>query len=190
MASSSTSTSLLLLISLLSVLPLLSSARPCKTLFVSYTFSSGDDVVGTTTSPVRFFSVYRVVSPRPIRFAESDTVEDGPRRPALRLAHPQRPHAAVAAGRSSLVDSARDILVVLAGLLFGVGCGAITAATMYLAWSLVVNQHQICGARGDDSDGDYAYEAADSPKKAGYVTMVQEPLLAAPAATKEGYEGK
>ncbi|KAJ6822594.1 uncharacterized protein M6B38_386845 [Iris pallida] len=200
----SSSTNLLLLISFLSLLPFLSSARPCKTLFVSYsfsTFSSSDGDAGNA-APVRFFSVYRVVS-RPIIFSEADPIpEGGPHRHSLRLrrAYQPRPQAAAAAERwSSLVDSTRDILVVLAGLLFGVGCGAVTAATMYLAWSLVAGQRQICGADeeeddDDASDGDYGYEAVDSPKKAGYVTMVQEPLLAASAApaaaTKEGHEGK
>ncbi|KAJ6809716.1 uncharacterized protein M6B38_162815 [Iris pallida] len=172
---------------------------PLRLLFLLH-FSSSDGDAGNA-APVRFFSVYRVVS-RPIIFSEADHPRGRapPPQPPPPPAYQPRPQAAAAAERwSSLVDSTRDILVVLAGLLFGVGCGAVTAATMYLAWSLVAGQRQICGADeeeddDDASDGDYGYEAVDSPKKAGYVTMVQEPLLvasAAPAAaTKEGHEGK
>ncbi|CAN8302315.1 unnamed protein product [Cochlearia groenlandica] len=41
----------------------------------------------------------------------------------------------------SFRDRTRDIHRVVVALLFGVGCGALTAATMYLAWALVVNRH-------------------------------------------------
>ncbi|PKU62058.1 hypothetical protein MA16_Dca029033 [Dendrobium catenatum] len=45
---------------------------------------------------------------------------------------------------SSLQERAKDILVVVAGLLFGVGYGALTGAIMYLAWSLFTNHYEIC----------------------------------------------
>ncbi|CAN8269219.1 unnamed protein product [Cochlearia groenlandica] len=41
----------------------------------------------------------------------------------------------------SFRDRTRDIHRVVVALLFGVGCGALTAATMYLASALVVNRH-------------------------------------------------
>ena len=40
---------------------------------------------------------------------------------------------------SSVLDRAKDILVVVSGLLFGFGCGALTAASMYLVWSLLAS---------------------------------------------------
>ncbi|XP_030527112.1 uncharacterized protein LOC115738597 [Rhodamnia argentea] len=65
---------------------------------------------------------------------------------------------------SSLRDRTVDILSVVVALLFGVGCGALTAATMYLVWSLVASH------RGDDFQEESDDEDA-SPKKMGYVKI-------------------
>lgn len=100
------------------------------------------------------------------------------RRPAEPL------HAAVAVGTpetdaeaasSSFQERAKDILVVVSGLLFGFGCGALTAASMYLVWSLVAST----GAAGpyeelysdDEDEDDVSDDGAESPKKAGYVII-------------------
>ncbi|KAE9606069.1 hypothetical protein Lal_00024537 [Lupinus albus] len=43
---------------------------------------------------------------------------------------------------SSLRDRTNDIISVVVALLFGVGCGALTATTMYLAWSIFANLYE------------------------------------------------
>lgn len=59
-------------------------------------------------------------------------------------------------------------------LLFGVGCGALTAATMYLVWALVVNRR---GYSFEEEEDDYENEESDaaSLKKLGYV-KIPEPV--------------
>ncbi|XP_010933269.1 uncharacterized protein [Elaeis guineensis] len=191
---------------LLAVLSLLSAAatarpgahfHPCNTLLISYTISSssssssGGSLVGepAKTHPTGFFAVYRIVTPFPPLFAASSFGDlyirpaqirrpDLPRRAA---ALPTEP-IATAFGFSSLQERAKDILVVVVGLLFGVGCGALTAATMYLIWSLVTNRYEICGADGYSEDEE---EVDESPKKSGYVKIP----ATEPAPAKEGLEG-
>lgn len=75
---------------------------------------------------------------------------------------------------SSFRDRTRDILSVVGSLLFGVGCGALTAATMYLMWSLfAANRFDIRDDSDDESDCDEdRFEDDDvSPKKIGYVAI-------------------
>lgn len=74
--------------------------------------------------------------------------------------------------------------MVVVGLLFGVGCGALTAATMYLAWSLVSSRYDVCGSNDFDYE-DEEYDDIESPKKMGYASVP----LAPASPVKEGYEG-
>ncbi|KAG0457362.1 hypothetical protein HPP92_022519 [Vanilla planifolia] len=174
----------------LAVLVAAASARPgfhfhpCKTLLISYTFTSSDTIDHPQVSVSRdvsaasyggYFAVYRVF--RPIHALSSSA------RTSLAI-HDLYPRRAAVAwmvrskssfGMSSLQERAKDILVVVAGLLFGVGCGALTGAIMYLAWSLFTNQYDTC--RSSDED-----EEDESPRKMGYVK------IADPVPTKEGYE--
>ncbi|GJN09344.1 hypothetical protein PR202_ga27345 [Eleusine coracana subsp. coracana] len=73
---------------------------------------------------------------------------------------------------SSAEERAKDILVVVSGLLFGFGCGALTAASMYLVWSLLAST---CASSYDDvysdDEDDHLLSEAESPKKAGYVII-------------------
>lgn len=77
---------------------------------------------------------------------------------------------------------------VVGALLFGVGCGALTAATMYLIWSLFwPNSFDF-----DDSDDDFdAEDDGFDVKKMGYVAIpskvVDDDLKkhVAPAPAKE-----
>ncbi|THU73402.1 hypothetical protein C4D60_Mb04t22460 [Musa balbisiana] len=154
--------------------------HPCNTLSITYTISSSS--VATAAVPhraYRFVSIYRIITP----FSSSSANAFDDRRPLLirRPGLPRREVAEPAAlGFSSLHERAKDILVVAVGLLFGVGCGALTAATMYLVWPLVANRNEVYGSDGEE--GDYA---VDSPKKAGYVKIPS----AEPAPAKVGYEG-
>ncbi|MCL7022786.1 hypothetical protein MKW94_006239 [Papaver nudicaule] len=90
-------------------------------------------------------------------------------------------------GVSSLRERTKDILSVVMALLFGAGCGALTAATMYLAWSLVTNRYEFVRS-DEESDGDSDFEY-ESPKKMGYVKISSAPapvpVAQAPATPKE-----
>ncbi|EHA8587606.1 hypothetical protein COCNU_scaffold002772G000030 [Cocos nucifera] len=197
-----------LILAVLSLLSASATARPgvhfhpCNTLLISYTISSsssssssGDSVSGKPSGepakprPTIFFAVYRIISPFRT-FYTSSYSSDLYIRPA-QIRHPELSRraavvpsdpSAMSFGVSSLRERAKDILVVVVGLLFGVGCGALTAATMYLIWSLVTNRYEICGADGYSDEED---EVDENPKKAGYVKIP----AAEPAPAKEGYEG-
>uniref|UniRef100_A0A0E0CTX6 Uncharacterized protein n=1 Tax=Oryza meridionalis TaxID=40149 RepID=A0A0E0CTX6_9ORYZ len=81
------------------------------------------------------------------------------------------PLPAASDAASSVQERAKDILVVVSGLLFGFGCGALTAATMYLVWSLLAST---CAPSYDEvygEDDDDELSDSESPKKAGYVII-------------------
>ncbi|PKA52142.1 hypothetical protein AXF42_Ash014079 [Apostasia shenzhenica] len=167
--------------------------HPCKTLFISNTYNSSsgafdfsqisstsDTDPSSSSSRRGFYSVYRVFRPlsssaafyMPIRNL-LPIIPDRPRHTAA----PEIVPSEASFGMSSLQERAKDILVVVAGLLFGVGCGVLTGAIMYLAWSLFTNQYQICGSVVDEDE-----EEDVTPKKFGYVE------IADPAPAKERYE--
>lgn len=66
-------------------------------------------------------------------------------------------------------------------LLFGVGCGALTAATMYLIWSLFSNRYDYHASYDDYVDADDNGDGVDSPKKMGYVKIPATEFAPAPA---------
>ncbi|GAV61718.1 hypothetical protein CFOL_v3_05244 [Cephalotus follicularis] len=72
---------------------------------------------------------------------------------------------------TSLRDRTKDILSVVVALLFGVGCGALSAATMYLVWSLFASRSDYLHQRYEFHDDDVDEEADVSPKKMGYVKI-------------------
>ncbi|MBA0795455.1 hypothetical protein Gohar_006318 [Gossypium harknessii] len=120
------------------------TARPCKTFFVasySFSFENPNDPSSSNGFVTVFTEIgqLNVVPPRP---NPSDVL-------------------------SSLRERSKDILSVVVALLFGVGSGALTAATLYLVWTLFLarsDYHRAC-LEDDESDGEL------SPKKIGYVTI-------------------
>ncbi|XP_055827765.1 uncharacterized protein LOC129895984 [Solanum dulcamara] len=86
---------------------------------------------------------------------------------------------------SSIRDRTKDIMRVVGALLFGVGCGALTAATMYLIWSLFwPNRFEFEDSDDDFDDGNDDYDLS-SAKKMGFVaipTKVVDDDLKKPAA--------
>lgn len=88
---------------------------------------------------------------------------------------PEEPHQVLPLGFSSysttsLRDRAKDILSVVIALLFGVGCGALTAAAMYLLWSLVATRFEYHYGFEGEEDGEDADDVF-SPKKMGYAKI-------------------
>ncbi|CAH9106013.1 unnamed protein product [Cuscuta europaea] len=68
---------------------------------------------------------------------------------------------------SSIRDRTKDIMSVVGALLFGVGCGALTAATMYLIWSLFWPH----GYDFEDSDDEFDDDDVAAQKKMGYIAI-------------------
>uniref|UniRef100_J3LJ56 Uncharacterized protein n=2 Tax=Oryza brachyantha TaxID=4533 RepID=J3LJ56_ORYBR len=155
---------LLLLVAAVALLAAVSPAaagRPCghaQTLLISFSSVSRPNPDPTNPTPVTT-TVVTVLRVRRL----------GPHQP-LQIRRPD-PLPAASDAASSVQDRAKDILVVVSGLLFGFGCGALTAATMYLVWSLVASTcapsyEQVYGEDEDDELSD-----SESPKKAGYVII-------------------
>ncbi|KAJ4884126.1 hypothetical protein Rs2_34219 [Raphanus sativus] len=161
------------------------SARPCKTFLISSYSLSITPENPTLLDPqsdlssTRFVTVFTIrrLNPNPIVpfFVNRHGFEKQPHhqihheeenRPSHQLSFPFV--------SENVKDRTRDILSVVMALLFGVGCGALTAATMYLVWALVVNRR---GYSFEEEEDDYENEESDaaSLKKLGYV-KIPEPV--------------
>ncbi|KAL6959758.1 hypothetical protein U1Q18_039913 [Sarracenia purpurea var. burkii] len=190
---------LLGLSTLLGLLAIAANARPgrhfhpCKTLVFFSTSSypldqnpnfspqNPSSVFSARRSVTFFFTEVRQVDPKPTFlpsypniFVDRATVDEH-KRPL--------PFGFYSTVGASFRDRTKDILSVVGSLLFGVGCGALTAATLYLIWSLFVPN------RFDfrDSDDEFGYDDNDeddaaTPKKMGYVTIptADAPVTASP----------
>uniref|UniRef100_A0A0D9VNH3 Uncharacterized protein n=1 Tax=Leersia perrieri TaxID=77586 RepID=A0A0D9VNH3_9ORYZ len=150
-------------ISLLATVSPAAAGRPCghaQTLLISFSSVSRPNPDPTNPTPLTT-TVVTVLRVRRL----------GPHQP-LQIRRPDPlPAAASDASSSSVQERAKDILVVVSGLLFGFGCGALTAATMYLVWSLLASTcapsyEEVYGEDEDDELSD-----SESPKKAGYVII-------------------
>jgi hypothetical protein len=195
---------LLLQLLILSVSTISTNARPCKTLFISsYSFSFKQNPNHQNPSSSGFVTVFTEIShfnPRPIYDHHHQQQQPFPtteiflfRDPnAARIhrndmplglsLHKKQPLDSSAYDFSSLRDRTKDILSVVVALLFGVGCGALTAATMYLAWSVFFNRfsdYRFASSFSDDDDNDDDDDV--TPKKLGYV-KIPAPV---PAPAKE-----
>ncbi|KAJ4803356.1 Major capsid protein L1 [Rhynchospora pubera] len=188
-----TSASLLLVVATIIALSVPISARPgrpfhpCNTLLISYSFTSfsssetsesNSDGSLASLQPSTFITVYRIISPfHGSRHLPQPSEIDRP--------IPSQSQRDVAPLASSLQDRARDILAVAAGLLFGVGCGALTAATLYFLFAVATNRHVILGgSHYEDEEEEDEYDEIPSPKKGAYVAV---PVVETDMATKDGY---
>ncbi|KAK1304012.1 hypothetical protein QJS10_CPB11g02280 [Acorus calamus] len=175
---------LLIIVATLSIFIGGAQSRPCKTLFISYTATVSSTSSSLTISgissdpsdprPPSFLAVYSVI--RPFRPSRPMLI----RRPQIARSDEALPASSAIVTSSSLRERTRDILSVVVALLFGAGCGALTSATIYLAWSLLAHN------RYDDADFSDEDDEIESPKKMGYFQIPTETAVAA----KEGYEGK
>ncbi|CAN1278765.1 hypothetical protein LINPERPRIM_LOCUS16744, partial [Linum perenne] len=182
-----------------------SAGRPCKTLYISsYTVSFRplhslrfpNPSLGRRSAG--FVAIVTEIGHQSSLESSSDMIVDradfpgyefhGDASAGLRFVHRQEeeqegfnrilPFGISSHDISSLRDRTKDILSVVVALLFGVGCGALTTASMYLVWSLFVARS---GAYYDESD--YEEEEDASPKKIGYVVIPEAEKVAAPAKT-------
>ncbi|KAE9596108.1 hypothetical protein Lalb_Chr17g0345801 [Lupinus albus] len=164
------------------------TARPVRTFFISsYSFSipsitDRDDPSSSATftsfTEIRSFIPVYISSVKP-SFSGQIFVDHAQEDNTVEFGHHRRnPFGFSANDFISLRNRTKDILSVVVALLFGVGCGALTAATMYLVFSIFAN-------RGDDYSSPYdgflddtdekiespekiGYEKIESPKKIGY----------------------
>ncbi|XP_061339125.1 uncharacterized protein LOC133285848 isoform X1 [Gastrolobium bilobum] len=167
------------------VLSATATARPCRTFIISsYSIRNPSSNTFATITEIRSLTpLYIDRNPQEI-FFDSDI---GPfHQPKLAeieqrgASHPRDPLGfSTAYDFSSLRDRTKDILSVALALLFGVGCGALTAATMYLVWSVFSARHGYRSAAYDD----FSDEEIESPKKMGYVKIPA--AEAAPPAAKD-----
>ncbi len=156
------------------------AARPCKTLFVSsYSISFHPNLPDQnnpnsagTTGILTIFTEIRQFYPRPRLEYVADAVDESP------IERPPRFGLGLGFDSDSFRDRTKDVLSVVVALLFGVGCGALTAATMYLAWSFFSNRHRYSDFDFDDFEDD---DIDMSPKKVGYVKIPPSPTHAPPA---------
>ncbi|KAL5983128.1 hypothetical protein ACLOJK_017209 [Asimina triloba] len=193
---------LLFLFSLISLSPIAANARPgpCNTLFISFTVSSSRppfqfSYASDPQKSNEVFTILRDVDdsnpklsflpsssnflehPDLPQFLPFDEASNGPRQ--LETA-PLFPFAGLSA--SSVRDRTKDILSVVVALLFGVSCGALTAATMYLAWSVIMSAYDAGDSDGEDEADDVSRKTANG----GYVKIPAAADSAVPAG--KGYE--
>ncbi|KAL9267668.1 hypothetical protein AKJ16_DCAP24762 [Drosera capensis] len=141
--------------------------HPCNTLLIS-TYSLSFQPLDTNNNPnsdnhnhnPRFFALVahlRFLHPKPHPFLFADeATEDavGLPNPSF-LLREDRPIPRPPALGGSFLDRGVDVLNVLASLLFGAACGALTAGTMYFVWSMFNDR-----SNGHD---DEAYRSLDGP---------------------------
>ncbi|CAD6212950.1 unnamed protein product [Miscanthus lutarioriparius] len=174
---------LLLLLAVVAASLLAADARPCHTFLVAFPAdpnpnpnpSRGDGAVHhhlgipRVATVITVFRVRRLGPHVPHGHRSHHHLHSIPAN--VQIHRPDLPHPAAAAAAGPQ-ERARDILVVVVGLLFGVACGALTAASVYLVWSMVAGA---ATASPYDELYDDEDEASDteSPKKVGYV-IIQE----------------
>ncbi|KAK4441452.1 hypothetical protein Salat_0480100 [Sesamum alatum] len=169
------------------------SARPCKTIFY---FSA---TTTTTYYPLNslnanpnpnsllpgqnpryltfiFTTTTRFPSHRPfLNFDSNDQLDEDSQSSVMTSSDfPLKFYSSVS---SSMRDRTRDIMGVVGALLFGVGCGALTAAAIYFLWALFtthrVDFDDLSSSSSDDDDDDDVTVS----KKLGYVAIPTKPKM-------------
>lgn len=181
---SSPSIPLLLLLSFLTLSAIKASARPgIHFLSISYTITSKPD--SSLRNPSSFFAFYREFhdfDPKPFHpssqflLGRRPDFPQIPNDPPLETEIPRPVPLIGSFGSSSLRLRTQDILSIVFALLFGASCGMLTAATIYLVWSVISSrgdaQEAFDGEESDEDGGvkDMGYfKIPESPKKEGYV---------------------
>ncbi|KAL3645138.1 hypothetical protein CASFOL_010318 [Castilleja foliolosa] len=178
---------------LLSLLAATASARPCKTLFyfsattttTYYPYNSlprnpsPNSIIGNQKP--RFFTLIftsTTNSPlsdrrRPFIHFDSDPAVDGDSQSSTSSDFPLKFYSSVP---SSIRERTKDIMSVVSALLFGVGCGALTAAVMYFVWALCSpSRFDFCDISSSSDDDDDDDEVAATKRKLGYLAIPTKP---------------
>ncbi|KAD6796148.1 hypothetical protein R6Q59_019986 [Mikania micrantha] len=146
---SSTTTGLLLLSIVIGVFAISAAARPCKTIF--FITSSSHHPAGDLFLPKPHFQLIRNPNNSPrltffvTEFREFQRTGSLPRpilidRSVVLSSSSDvvssEPYYSASTVKTSIRERTMDVVSIAGAVLFGVGCGALTAATMYLFWSL------------------------------------------------------
>ncbi|CAK9143443.1 unnamed protein product [Ilex paraguariensis] len=162
---------LLSLTILLGLVAISATARPCKTLF----FISTTSYYPIDQDPN--FPLRNPNKPRFLTFLYTDVREPNPKptffidRSDIDVDKRQIIPELYSSVTNSIRDRTKDIMSVVGALLFGVGCGALTAATVYLIWSLFTQNRFEFEDSDDDFDNDSDVGDDVSAKKMGYVAI-------------------
>ncbi|KAL7608263.1 uncharacterized protein LOC111895815 [Lactuca sativa] len=176
----STTTVLLLLSIIVGLVAISATARPCKTIFF-ITSTSSSYYPADTNHPgnPNFPHQNPTNSPR-LTFFITEIHEFHRSRSFPRPIFPDRAVEDVVSSKpsssSSFRDRTLDIISIVGALLVGVGCGALTAATMYLIWSVCSSRRLDFGSDSDEEEYDVDDEDDVTHNKNGYAPI--------PAATK------
>ncbi|XP_075086374.1 uncharacterized protein LOC142169070 [Nicotiana tabacum] len=135
--------------------------------FSSISFRDGSSKFGLNRPSIFFRRSDPILirGPDPIFYDRDDAVEQVDELESRASTSMMIPVEFYSSVTSSVRDRSKDIMRVVGALLFGVGCGALTAATMYMIWSLFWPNRFDFEDSEDDSDDDV------SPKKMGYVAI-------------------
>ncbi|KAK1441339.1 hypothetical protein QVD17_07187 [Tagetes erecta] len=130
---------------LIAIFTISTSARPCKTIF--FITSSSPFPINNHNLPkprltfliTQIQQFHRTRSlPRPMLFDQSIITSSSSEVISSSI-------------KASIQERTMDIMSIVGAVLFGVGCGALTAATMYLFWSLFVPQRFEFGSDSEES---------------------------------------
>ncbi|KAL8125359.1 uncharacterized protein LOC141719131 [Apium graveolens] len=169
MASTQLHRLILLIATLLLSIAASNAARPCKTILLISTTTSFPLIENTNlqnpSHVTLFFINTQPINPNNFLSYKSNAFLTNRRS----LNPPQLQDTS-----SSIRDSTLDIVSIVGALLFGVGSGALTAAIMYLVWSMFSPRRFEFGVDSDDEEMDNSDEDIYSPKKMGYVAVPVE----------------
>ncbi|KAL6563922.1 hypothetical protein OROHE_005162 [Orobanche hederae] len=191
----SSSLPLLLIISLLAAT---ASARPCKTLFyfsatttTYYPYNSlprnpnPNSLIGNQNPRYLTLIFTSTTTPssnrRPYINSDSDAAaafDDNPQSSPMMTSF-NFPLKFYSSASSSMRERSKDIMSVVGALLFGVGCGALTAAIMYFVRALFSPSRFDFGdvSSSSDDDGDDNDDIALAKKKLGYLAIPTQPKV-------------
>ncbi|RLN18036.1 hypothetical protein C2845_PM02G11250 [Panicum miliaceum] len=166
---------LLLLLAVATASLLAADARPCRTFLVAFPADPNPDPSAVDAAAHHYRGVPHVATVVTVFRVRRLGHRNHPHLHSIpanvQIRRPELPHPAHAAAGGPQ-ERARDILVVVVGLLFGVACGALTAASVYLVWSMVAGAAAASPYEELYDDEDEASDT-ESPKKVGYV-VIQE----------------
>ncbi|XP_071704400.1 uncharacterized protein [Rutidosis leptorrhynchoides] len=183
----STTTAVLLLLSVIAgVFAISTTARPCKTIFfiTSTSSSSLNHHHHHLQNPNSPFLTRNPNNPHRLTIFVSQIHQSHRTRPFPRPTFIDRQidsSSNDAVSSKPYYDRTMDILSIVGALLFGVGCGALTAATVYLIFSLVSNRRLDFESDSED-EIEYAAAAADAGDD---VSAMKNGYVAVPNANKE-----
>ncbi|CAI9272154.1 unnamed protein product [Lactuca saligna] len=161
----------------ITVFAISAAARPCKTIFFitsSSSQSQSHDPTATNSHRLTFFVTQIRQFHRSVDSSSSDDVL---------TSHSQTYYSSSYASsvKTSIRDRTMDIMSIVGALLFGVGCGALTAATMYLIWSIFFSRwFDFCGDSDEEEEEEFHYHDEEPHIRPDEIACVDIPGASKP----------